>query len=82
MSYRPEVEVDGVFYPNALRFELEEEARLYAADLYSRWTLTTAFRAVKSDDPVNHEWIGGLLVRIEEPEPPAPSTDREVGGVA
>ena len=67
MSWKPEVYVDGAWNANALRFETEEEARTYAADLYRRWTLTSDFRAVESDEPATHAITDGSLVRLAGP---------------
>ena len=54
MNYKPEVEVDGKFYPNAVVFATKEEAEASAKDLFNRWLLTTDHRAVESDEPVNY----------------------------
>jgi hypothetical protein len=65
MSYKAEVQVKGEgerWHDNALRFATKEEATLYAKDLYSRWTLTTAYRATESEDSVNYAWIDGKAV--------------------
>jgi hypothetical protein len=67
MSYKAEVQVKGEgerWHDNALRFATKEEAVEYAKDLYSRWTLTTAYRAVESEDPVNYVWQGGKALPI------------------
>jgi len=58
MSFKPEVQTDnsGQWYDNALRFETLAEAEANAADLYARWTLCRAYRAVESPDPVNYRW--------------------------
>lgn len=50
---------------NALAFETEEEARRYADDLLSRWTMPTGYEIRESDEPVNYRWLeGGGLQRI------------------
>lgn len=54
MSYKPEVEVDGQWSANSLRFATREEAAAYAHDLFNRWTITVGHRAVLSADPVNY----------------------------
>lgn len=69
MSWKAEVQVKGEgerWHDNALRFATEAEAVAYGADLYSRWTLTTARRAVQSEDPVNYVWIDGKAVHIPD----------------
>jgi hypothetical protein len=53
-SWKPEVEVDGKWSTNALRFATEEEAAMSARDLFNRWMLTTNHRATPSDDTVNY----------------------------
>ena len=45
MKYKPEVEVDGKWYDNALEFDTYLEALDSAKSLYHRWTLTTGYRA-------------------------------------
>ena len=54
MSYKPEVVADssGEWSGNAMRFAAEAEAKVYVADLASRWMLVTATRVVESEDPV------------------------------
>jgi hypothetical protein len=54
-SWKAEVIADssGKWFGNELRFATEEEAKQYAIDLASRWTLVTDWRVVESDDPVN-----------------------------
>jgi hypothetical protein len=62
VSWKPEVQVKGEgdkWHDNALRFATQKEAADSAADLYSRWTLTTAHRATESDEPVNYERVDG-----------------------
>ncbi len=68
MSWKPEVQVKGEgdkWHDNALRFATKEEAAAYARDLYSRWTLTTAHRAIESEDPVNYVWFDGVANPIK-----------------
>lgn len=71
-SWQPEVEVQGVWSTNALRFRTESEAKSSAQNLYGRWMLTTGFRAVPSDDEPTHEWIedehGGGTRPLDKPE--------------
>jgi len=61
-SYMPQVLVDGGWNSNALRFRTYQEAEASAQNLHSRWTLTSDYRAVISDDAVTHVWdfdLGG-----------------------
>ena len=46
--FKVEVQTDstGKWYSNALRFETEEQAKAYAEDLWSRWTLVREYRVV------------------------------------
>lgn len=67
-SYKPQVQVRGEgdkWHDNALRFATLEEAAANASDLYGRWMMATAHRAVESDDPVNYRWLDGKLVAVE-----------------
>ena len=79
MSWKPEVQTDstGKWYTNALRFATEEEARISAEDLMSRWMLVQACRAAESDDPVNYKLVkepDGVytLQRVEAEDAGAP----------
>lgn len=64
-SWKPEVEVDGKWSTNALRFATEAEAARSASDLFSRWLLTTGHRAAPSEDPVNYKLNDdGTLTRL------------------
>jgi hypothetical protein len=58
MSWKAEVIADnsGKFVGNALRFATENEAKGYAADLFSRWTSVRETRVVESEDPVTDTW--------------------------
>lgn len=66
MSYAAEVIADdsGTWAGNALRFATEDEAKLYVADLASRWTLVRETRVVESNDPISYRIEHGKLVRI------------------
>jgi hypothetical protein len=78
MSWKPEVEVSGVWYANALVFATEAEADNSAHELMSRWLVTTGARAVKSDLPVNYRFVAGRNAAIEpvaEPRTAAGSLD-------
>lgn len=63
MSFKPEVcaSPDGSFSQNSLVFATEAEALASAKDLFHRWTLCTAYRAVESNLPVTHVLVGGDL---------------------
>lgn len=52
-SYKVEVQTDdsGRWYGNAQRYWTEGSANRAARDLFERWTLVRAYRAVPSDDP-------------------------------
>lgn len=49
-SWRPEMKVDGVWYPNGLRFATEDEAKRSALALFMRWTAPSDHRAAPSTD--------------------------------
>ena len=66
MSWKPEVEVDGQWSRNALVFATQEEAAKSARELFGRWMLTTGYRAVEVDEPVNYALIDGALVAVKE----------------
>ena len=67
MSWKNEVQTagDGAHWStNAVRFETEEEARVYGLDLASRWTAVTAIKQSESSDPVNYKLANGELTRL------------------
>jgi hypothetical protein len=64
MSFKYEVEVDGKFSGNAVRFATEEEANAGGSELLSRWFVPTGYRVVSSDDPVNYEIKDGVIQSI------------------
>ena len=66
MSWKPEVEVNGQWSRNALVFATEAEAAESARKLFGRWTMTTGYRAVEVDEPVNYALIDGALVAVKE----------------
>ena len=66
MSWKPEVEVNGQWSRNALVFATQEEAAESAEGLFCRWMLTTGYRAVEVDEPVNYALIDGALVAVKE----------------
>ena len=66
MSWKPEVEVNGQWSRDALVFATQEEAAKSARELFGRWMLTTGYRAVEVDEPVNYALIDGALVAVKE----------------
>lgn len=64
MSWKPEVEVNGQWSRNALVFETQEEAETSARELFGRWMLTTGYRAVEVDEPVNYSLVNGELISM------------------
>ena len=66
MSWKPEVEVNDQWARNALVFETQEEAETSARELFGRWMLTTGYRAVEVDEPINYALIDGALVAVKE----------------
>jgi hypothetical protein len=46
----------GKWSGNQLRFTTEEEAQHYGRDLYSRWTLVTAWKTIRTTDDVCTRW--------------------------
>ena len=61
MGYKSEVFVDGEWGRNGVVWPDMASAETAAADLYSRWTLTTDHRAVEVDEKPNRptwdEWV-------------------------
>jgi hypothetical protein len=73
MSFKPEVIADnsGKWTPNALRFETENEAKIYVDDLAMRWTSVRETRVVPCDDPVTARMdkvgeVGWRLVHLKD----------------
>ena len=68
MSYKGEVIADnsGEWCGNGLRFETEDEARVYVEDLAMRWTLVRDYRVTESDEPANYAITNGKLTRLED----------------
>jgi hypothetical protein len=66
MSYKGEVIADssGQWCGNGLRFETEDEARIYVEDLAMRWTLVRDYRVTESDEPANYSITNGKLTRL------------------
>jgi hypothetical protein len=69
-SWKPEVQVNGQWAGNALRFATAEEARDNGFNLMMRWMLVTGYRATESDDPVSHIWKDGALFDADNPQGP------------
>ena len=57
-AFKGEVFVDGEWASNSVRWPTLESAEKAAADLYSRWTLTTDYRAVEvpGEEPNRPSW--------------------------
>jgi len=57
MNYKVEVQADstGTWAGNGLTFESVTEAAAYARDLFSRWTLVTAWRVINESGEVMEE---------------------------
>jgi len=66
MSWKTEVYVDEEWCGNALVFETELEAKLYGADLLSRWFVPTDYRAVETDAEVNYKIENNQLIRLDK----------------
>jgi hypothetical protein len=68
MSWKPEVQTgtDPKWYGNSVAFATEKEALWSAEDLYHRWTLCTAFRAIESEEEVNYriDWDTQEMVAV------------------
>ena len=60
-SYKPEFQIQGQWYDNAVRFATYEEALANARDKYQRWTVPTDYRAVSCEDPPNYRYVNGQL---------------------
>lgn len=69
MAWKPVVQVQGEgdkWHRNGLVFATREEALDNARDLYTRWTLTTAYNAEEVDEPVNYKWVDYKLEPVEK----------------
>ena len=66
MPFKAEVIADssGKWVGNALVFQTQKEAEDYARDLWSRWTLVSEWRVVKTDEPVSYTFTTGYASRI------------------
>ena len=68
-SWKPEVQAQGEWCPNSLRFATKEESDSYLSDLLMRWFVPTDSRSVPCDDPATHVWVEDKGLRdIEQPE--------------
>jgi len=66
MSWKMEVLAEGKWCGNALVFETELEAKLYGADLLSRWFVPTDYRTVETDAEVNYKIENKQLIRLDK----------------
>lgn len=66
-SWKTEVEVEGKWSTNALRFATEKEAAAAGVELLSRWYVPTDSRPAPSDDPINYrfDFDQNKAIRIE-----------------
>lgn len=60
-SYKPEFQISGVWYGNAVRFATYEEALANARDKFQRWTMPTDYRASACEDAPNYRYVDGQL---------------------
>jgi len=60
MGWKPEVKVSGVWSQNALVFTTQDEAKLSACDLFTRWTLCQDHRAVEVNEEANYQRINAV----------------------
>ena len=61
MSWKPEFQIGGKWYDNAVRFETRAEAEANAKAKFNVWTMPTDWRATESPDPVNYRMVDGRL---------------------
>ena len=67
MSWRWEMEDNGKWISNGVRFATKEEAERYGFDLGMRWIgMPEPARATLSDEPVNYAWTDKGLVSVGE----------------
>ena len=65
-SFKPEFQIDGQWYDNALRFVSRFEAELNASDKFMRRTMPSAYRVSESPDEPNYTYSpDGVLERIK-----------------
>lgn len=65
MNFKPEIKVEGKWYPNGLVFATREEAEDAARDKYMMWSSAEDWRAVESNnEPVNATRLAGSTVLI------------------
>jgi hypothetical protein len=66
VSYKVELildDSDNWVGNEAIRFDTEQEAKDYAADLTMCWTLVRKTRVVESKNFANYHWADGCLIR-------------------
>jgi hypothetical protein len=66
VSYKVELlldDSDNWVGNDAIRFDTEQEAKDYAADLTMCWTLVRKTRVVESKNVTNYRWADGCLIR-------------------
>ena len=63
-SWKTEVETQGSWSSNSLRFATKEEAEASGRELLGRWFVPTDSRAAESDDEVNYKFENGQNVRL------------------
>lgn len=68
MSWKTAVKVSGEpdWSYNALRFATKEEAEAYGEDLANRWVLVREVEAQEDDEPVNYQFVNGILHELVE----------------
>lgn len=63
LSWKPEIQTGGKWYPNNMVFATEQEAKDSARALFMRWTVCNGHRAVEVDTaafPVNYVRVDGV----------------------
>ena len=68
MSWKPEFQIGGKWYDNAVRFETRAEAEANAKAKFNVWTMPTDWRATESPDPVNYRMVDGRLEPLTKDE--------------
>ena len=68
-GYRPEMQVPGEGWKsNGLVFTTDEEAELWARDLFARWTVPTDSRVVACDEEPNYRRLAdGRIEKLGGP---------------
>jgi hypothetical protein len=67
MSWKPEVQIEpnGKWCGNGLRFATRDEAMSQVSDLAYRWTSVHDMRVVEDDNPVNYAYVDHKLVEVK-----------------